>query len=730
MPFTLLNAALLFGLAAVAIPPLVHLLNRRRFDVVRWGAMQFLQVSQRTRRRVFLEEVLLMLVRMALIAALVLALAAPAETAGWLSAFGSRGHRDVVLVFDGSYSMAFAGPDGPAHVAARRWALAFLDALGPGNGVAVVQARQQVTAPVPEPSQDFDRVRSAIHTMAAPRGGVDWPAAVQVAVRALSGSTAPQREIILLTDGQRHGWADESALLRWELFAGQRGGAGLPRVWVVNLDPRRPAAPANWSLAPLRASRAVASVGQQVRFQTALERRGEGDLAAPARVRQEVDGRPAGDVALPAAPGEAGRVPLTLPHRFATAGSHLVTARIDGDALPGDDRQDYALEVLPALPVLLVDGDPEPAAERRGVEFLRDALAPARDPSPAVLARVISVADLTADRLTHEMAGPGTVPRVVVLANVERLSADQDAAVGRFVADGGGLLVTLGDRVDAGHYNDALYRGGRGWLPAAVGEPTGDLSEPARAAQPLAASFFHPALDLFRDPAIGGLADARFPRFWALRTEAGGNAVAVARLTGDAPLFVERPYQAGRVLLAAVPLDNSWRTNLIELPAFAPLAHELIYYLAAARSAALNLPPGQPIRYRLPKGAPRGDWTVQPPDGDPRPLKPADGQLVVEDTREPGNYRLVHPPTGETRYFVVQADARESDLTPCADADRERVKRLLPGLEYTDDPQAVTTGLLYAPKPTEVWWLVMFGVIGLLAVEVWMTRRRALAVLS
>src|SRR5262245_25939961 len=146
MPITLLNAALLLGLAAVAIPPVIHLLNRKRFDVVRWGAMRFLQVSERTRRRVFLEELLLMLVRMALIAVMVLALAAPADQAGWFRALGDRGQRDVVLVFDGSYSMAYAGPAGTAHAAAQQWALDLLDELGPGDAVAVLQAKQQVAA--------------------------------------------------------------------------------------------------------------------------------------------------------------------------------------------------------------------------------------------------------------------------------------------------------------------------------------------------------------------------------------------------------------------------------------------------------------------------------------------------------------------------------------------------------------------------------------------------------
>ena len=76
MPITFLNLAMLAGLVAVLIPPLIHLLNRKRFDVVRWGAMRFLQVSERTRRKVFLEELLLMLIRMGLIALMVIALAA------------------------------------------------------------------------------------------------------------------------------------------------------------------------------------------------------------------------------------------------------------------------------------------------------------------------------------------------------------------------------------------------------------------------------------------------------------------------------------------------------------------------------------------------------------------------------------------------------------------------------------------------------------------------------
>ena len=42
-----LNAPLLWGLAAISLPIVIHLLNRRRFDVVRWAAMDFLLEAQR-----------------------------------------------------------------------------------------------------------------------------------------------------------------------------------------------------------------------------------------------------------------------------------------------------------------------------------------------------------------------------------------------------------------------------------------------------------------------------------------------------------------------------------------------------------------------------------------------------------------------------------------------------------------------------------------------------------
>ena len=553
MSFGILNLWMLAGLGALVIPPLIHLLNRRRYKVVDWGAMQFLQVSEATRRRLLIEELLLMLLRMGLIALLVLALAAPYAVSPLLAEVGGRPNRDVVLIFDGSYSMGLTDAQGKTpHDLAKEWAEAFLHDLTPGDSVAILQAKQQVVPVLGEPTHDLDRVRARIAKLGQPRGGCDWPAALH---EARTGSSAehgkrPQREIVVLSDGQRYGWADPDTLFRWEMLATQfrseaaraeavGGPLNQPRIWVVNVQPeRKPDVPvANYSLAPLQPTRALAWAGQHLKFKTALAVSGAQEYEPPYRLRLEVDGKPAGELPVPPrAPLARVQVPLTFTHRFTTPGSHLVSLIVEADPpadsrppgyrlkdrLPGDNRSDLAVEVVDAMPVLLVDGDASLSPES-STFFLRKALAQSPDPDrpPVVLTRAVPVKDFDPELLTRDLdaAKPGSRPRVLILADVPRLNPAQQQAVERFLAEGGGVLVALGERMEteAAFYNEQLYRSGRGWLPARLEGVAGERARPDLAVAPDLKRFQHPALELFREEPNCTLGKARFPRWWKVR---------------------------------------------------------------------------------------------------------------------------------------------------------------------------------------------------------------------
>src|SRR5438270_1467028 len=62
-------AFLLIAVALVSVPIIIHLINRMRFKRIRWAAMEFLLKAQkRTRRRLIIEQLLLLALRCFLIA--------------------------------------------------------------------------------------------------------------------------------------------------------------------------------------------------------------------------------------------------------------------------------------------------------------------------------------------------------------------------------------------------------------------------------------------------------------------------------------------------------------------------------------------------------------------------------------------------------------------------------------------------------------------------------------
>jgi hypothetical protein len=186
-------------------------------------------------------------------------------------------------------------------------------------------------------------------------------------------------------------------------------------------------------------------------------------------------------------------------------------------------------------------------------------------------------------------------------------------------------------------------------------------------------------------------------------------------------------------------LDGSWGANQPQLPAFVPLAHELVYYLAGARSAEFNLEPGGSLRYRLESGASLEGFTLQPPTGEARPLStdradpaalfaevdrlPQGAVLRHDGLREAGVYRLKTPEGVVIHYVVRPRKADEPDLTPLSDEDRRRVEERFPGMKYHNDRTELAAAWVSESHRQDVWSWLLLGLVGLLCAEVWLTRR-------
>ncbi len=195
--------------------------------------------------------------------------------------------------------------------------------------------------------------------------------------------------------------------------------------------------------------------------------------------------------------------------------------------------------------------------------------------------------------------------------------------------------------------------------------------------------------------------------------------------TGD-PWLIGGDFGRGHVLQLAVPLDGDWST----LPArndFVPLLHEMIFHLAA-RAAGRTVVPGMPLLMDIAPDQSANDFRFIDPDGREYPAEPAGDEarprVRCSHTALAGVYRCVQPgvPGPEADYFVVVSDRAESDLTPLTAADRERLAgndrvRFISGLEE------MRAELTHDQPPSEMWRWLLLAVLGLLVLEVLLTRR-------
>jgi hypothetical protein len=719
----LLNAAMLAGLLAAAVPVVIHFLNRRRDQVVDWGAMQFLELGRRARQKIRLTELLLMLARMAVLAAVALALArpfwAPAAQAETPAGGPARGAppKDVVLVVDGSASMDRKLGGTTPRALAVRWARRFVAGLRPGDSVAVLVAGESVRGLVAPPSFDKKRLDAALAGLSAEkgRGSSDLPAAVAEAFRLLERTQNPARDVIVLGDGQRVAWRPGETG-RWALLRDLRARLPVPpQLWAVALGSGlTPDAP-NGSLGPLAVSRALVTPGLPLSVSATLTNAGPGPLTRTAELVVDGQAVPGSAQAVGPVP-EGGQAPLVFRTALPNPGAHLVAVKLVGgdDALPADDEAATPVTVAEALPVLLVDGEPGLEPLSGEADFLRAALAPTGDDTPQARATTV-----TADRFTPEsLKGQ----KVLVLANVARLDPAQVAAVGRFLDGGGGVLVAPGDRTDENVFNNL------GLLPARLGNWKGEFSARKAVAHPAPRSFAGPLMAPFGEGDSPALAEADV---FAYRLLAPGPDTAVlARFdTGD-PWVVEGTRGRGRVLLLAAPVDAEGGTLPVN-PDFVPLAHEWLFHLASASAASRTARAGEPLVIDLPAPWPEGvkELSGTRPDGSPvraSVVRESGGARArVDDTSESGVYRLALPePPGGALYGLVAADGRESDPAPLEPAEAAKLAEGWP-LVFEPDTDRLSARLAETERGgrREVWRFLILAALAGLCGEIWLTRR-------
>ncbi|HYF50936.1 MAG TPA: BatA domain-containing protein [Planctomycetota bacterium] len=728
-----LNIALVGGLIAVSAPIIIHLLHRSKVMPHDWGAMMFLEelIAERA-KRIRMHELILLIVRALIVLCVALAMMQPVIK--WASA-GVRApgvHTSAIIVLDDSYSMN-AGRPRSAWLEAREQALRYVDTLQRGDDAAVLLTSQAGKGPPPAPLFDLERIKEIIRSAEPRYERTDMPAVIAAATEALEGRHNPHRELVIFSDMQAAGWEMQDGA-RWSFLSSAVKSSKLPaNIVLASVAERRPV---NAAITGLSASRAVVDCFSPVSFNITVANEGPEAMHGIA-VTFAVDGAPklTRTIDLPV----EGREVLTFEHKFERPGSHYVSCKLraSADVLADDDELLHSVMVIDRLPVLIVDGDRRASVLSSESGFLKLALAP-RDNEDPLWRTVIEPTVIDASELKYRELGKF---KVIILANVAALPGTVVSELERFVIAGGGLFVSLGDRVQIDAYNRDLYRQGGGLLPVPLERIRGvknDVVQTVAAGGEAKQEALHlggivsdvPALDLFRPEKGNDWSKALIRNYISVGTTGNKEDVrTLATLSTGAPVLIQKRLGEGKVLLFTTAVDNGW-SDLPVHPFYVPLMQNLVLDLASAVIPPRNIQVGQVLSYVAAGDDARRGHQLAPPKGDLVTLKPqTQGALSIfshEDTSRPGLYSIMpeNAPPEQRTFYVIGPDRRESSLQRLKREDYAKLERDI-GARHAPDWSTLASLIGLDAGGYDVSQYMLMLAVALCFLETYLTRRWA-----
>ena len=705
----LLAPLFLLGLAAVAVPVLIHLRLRHRSRVVRFPSLMFIsRAPYRSVRRRRLRDLLLLLMRCLAVALLALAFARPLWQ-GDAAAAAASSDRLVVVLLDNSFSMGF-GDRWQRAVAAAESAFGDLEAADRGALIVYSDEAELQSAPTSDGALLAATIRDV---EVAPRSTSLLPA-IQMArgVLAEAGELG-RRELVVVSDFQRSSWTPENVAA---LPAGVE--LRLADVGAEDEDVRN-AAVTDVAFDHARSGdREQVGVAARVSYQVVREPSADPE-GTP--LRAEVDlllGREVVQTRAVELGVDSSTMVNFAPEILERERTTRGTVRLRDDSLATDNEFRFVLSPAHEVGVLVI----EPDGDRRRGRYLEEALALGRRP-------FFRVNRVQASGFERSMLDGKSV--VVVNDAARQLSTSAAGAVAAFVRDGGGLLLS----VERGLTSNA-------GLLAELGVAS-ERQVDRLAGRAGSLAWFdtgHPVFDVFAAARSGDFSSASFFRYHRLAPPEG--AAAIARFDDGAPALLdllpesqeedEAPGAAsGRVLVLPTSFDTFWNTLPLQA-VFLPFVHRSVEYLAGYSLPRSWYRVGEVAQVELPGGQAGSEgngYVSVAPSGRESRIDAGGGALLL-DVEEPGFYEFrevradvaAEPLTLATNVPVAESDLSRLDLD-------EFASRIRPAAEEAD---AAAEAAARTPEERErqqrLWWfLIAAAALVLVAETLFGNRRRAAA---
>jgi hypothetical protein len=515
------------GLIAAAGPIVIHLLNRRRFHVLDWAAMDFLREAiQRNRRILQIRDLILLLLRIFCMALIGLALARPffstvaaqggfrntwpwvvtviaLGTALWAVLSGSRATKiaaglgcllatalagwgmmgivqssgdgaegalssrqpvHAVLLIDNSLSMGYESLQGTLLDRSKTKAREFIDELPAESRTTIIPICGSELAYSLDAYRTKDDAKDALDRIQIVSRSASTAEAIDLAAEACRQVPELQaKRVVLLSDQQLRNWPAESLKASLEK---------IPELQVVQIAAEEPS---NVWVSDIRVQDNIADVETVTTFYATLRYEGSAKLDN-VQVTLSIDGEDVASRTVELMPGqerqEQFRYRVDVPTEpsqpsYVSVGVRVETESVSGDGLKSDNTRHLVVPVVSGLPVVFVD---QYGSEEDFDKGLIGETLPLRGLMAQRMARDDTRRPLV--RVRHKTLAELDIEtledvRLVVIAGVESPGDEKTVRLLReYVQQGGNLVILAGAEFDPIAWNTLAWKEGNGILPA------------------------------------------------------------------------------------------------------------------------------------------------------------------------------------------------------------------------------------------------------------------------
>ena len=676
-----INPIFLFAASAALLPILYHLIRKIRARKVKFSSLLFLKATPKAlikKRR--LRDLILLIVRALILGFLAFSFARPFIPRDRIPLISQVQDKSVVILVDNSYSMQY----GNLFERAKEEAVNRIDNAGSADEFAVVvfsEEPQQVS----KLSDDITLHKNiVVNTVAVSNRITNLYKPLRLAEEILKDARHNERRIVLISDFQSNGWS--SQFENWNI---EQSIAFVPikiveeEITNSHID--------KFDLKNKRVGDAVAvQFGLQVSTQGTITEQDE-------EVSLWINGREVDRKMVE----EEQAHQVFFQQMDLREGTYQGYIALNEDNLTVDNFNYFSFMIEERPSILCIDGTPE--SSQSNAFFLENCFYMGEQ---TLYDFSVGGKDFLTPNLLNNYD-------VVFLTNESSLTNQQVILLKEFVEEGGGIIISFGGRVNLKQFSRNLSELGIGSLGERVAVRTLQLPNAIIGEVDLK----HPIFSIFAKSGTGDIFRPKFREY--VKVIPDTNAVVIGKYDTDDAFMIERILGKGKILVFTSTFNTEWGDFPVN-EIYLPFVYQLAKYVLASSERKNSFVVGEAVSLH---SVPGDEWEVNAPGENIFKVTIDEtGTGYFRETEVPGNYKAVHG--DEHRYFSVNVEARESDLTSKDEAEVYTAVTRPINKGENEVKLANLRNIVEEEKNQKLWRYILLFIIALFLFETFFANRK------